>query len=259
MGVSLVNSNYDVNYLTQTLGLSSTSTSTTSYTLSGTSSDDSDTDTVSISAAGSASSQLVSLVQQRQSILESKEALVNSTLENGGSTDSIQSQLDEYDSQLAEIDSQIAEATAQASSQQTQNILTYSKESIKNNASAQTSRLDSIVGLRSSLGQTQAAASAKNRVDRQAKTLSSEIDADQSRGIDTSDKESELDELETQSTSIASSLTAGLNNINQEIIENNGDPLVEVDYPTGMTAATYKALTAETEEDTETTTTEETE
>ena len=229
MSVSSISSSYSINLITQSLGLDSSDPSST--TLSGTSSD-----SVSISSSGS---QLSALVEQRKSLVEEREALVSTTLE--GSTDSIQSTLEEYDSQIAELDAQIAQQTAQAASAQTQNLLTYSKLT-SSASSTKTSTLDSLLGLSSSLSQTQAAASAQRQAERRAQALSGEIEADKSRGIDTGDKESELEELQAQSQAIASSVTTGLNGINTAIIENNGASPIEIDYPSQSASAAYEAL-----------------
>lgn len=231
MSVSSISSSYSINLITQSLGLDSSDPSST--TLSGTSSD-----SVSISSSGS---QLSALVEQRKSLVEEREALVSTTLESEGSTDSIQSTLEEYDSQIAELDAQIAQQTAQAASAQTQNLLTYSKLT-SSASSTKTSTLDSLLGLSSSLSQTQAAASAQRQAERRAQALSGEIEADKSRGIDTGDKESELEELQAQSQAIASSVTTGLNGINTAIIENNGASPIEIDYPSQSASAAYEAL-----------------
>ncbi len=246
MSVSLVNGSYDTSYISQVLGLSGTSSTTSADTLSGTTTtDDSSQDTVTISSAGSASSQLLELVQERASLEQARSDLVSSTTESGGSTDSIESQLDDYDEQISALDTQIEQLRAQAAKEQTENIVTYSKNTFKNNSSSQTDKLNTITGLSGSLSTAKATASVRSRLDREAKSLQAEIDADQARGIDTTDKESELKELEEKTASASFTLSASLNDINQKIMESNGDPLVELDYPT----STYTTTTDDEDED----------
>lgn len=67
------------------------------------------TDSVTISAQGRANSLLETLMQQKQSLLDSKKELVKNTLETGGSLDNIKEQLQSYQEQLEAIDQQIAE------------------------------------------------------------------------------------------------------------------------------------------------------
>ena len=68
-----------------------------------------DRDVVTISLFGqNHNSQIKNLIGQRQSLLERKNELVNSTLENGRDVKSIQDILDSYEEQLKELDQQIS-------------------------------------------------------------------------------------------------------------------------------------------------------
>lgn len=244
----MVNSNYDASSISAALNLSGTSTDTVSQT-GAASSDNTDSDSVSISAAGSASSLLISLIQERQSTMASRAELVSTTMENEGSTDSIEEQLSTYDSQLEDINAQISKARAQVAKEQSQNVITYSKNTFKASGSSQTNRMNDLVGLSSSLGTAQAAASSMKTLDRQANSLEAEIEADESRGVDTSEKEESLEGLSDKATSAAATIADSLNDINQKILEGNGDALVELDYPTPTLASAASTDAADDETD----------
>lgn len=239
MSVSLVTGSSDTGSISQILSLSSAATTQAASTGAS-----SDLDTVSISASGSASSQLAALMQQRQSLMASRAELVGSTMESDGSTDAIQNQLEEYDRQLEDIDAQIAQLKAQVAGEQAQSVVTYSKSSSAKNTGGSNSGLNSVLGLAASYTSAQTAAGVQKKLDRQAEALATEIDADRSRGVDTSDKEGVLSELTARSAGASATLSASLNDINRRIMKSGGDLLVELDYPTVSSTAYSSAASA---------------
>ena len=88
-----------------------------------------DRDVVTISLFGqNHNSQIKNLIGQRQSLLERKNELVNSTLENGRDVKSIQDILDSYEEQPKELDQQIAQETARKNSEQLKKTQSSKKE-----------------------------------------------------------------------------------------------------------------------------------
>jgi hypothetical protein len=190
-------------------------------------------------------------VQQRQSILASKAELASSAAESedGTTSDTYTAQMEAYDSQLESLDTQIAQAQAEVAKEQTESIVTYSKNTIKNGNSGQTNRLNSLTNLSANLGTTKAAVSSMNRLDREANSLKGEIAADKSRGLDTTEQEEELSTLESKAYSAAETVADSLNDINQSIIELNGDALTELDYPTPTYDAASSAASTDSDND----------
>lgn len=65
-------------------------------------------DRVTISPQGRRHSFLESLIKQKANITEQKNSLIHSTLEKGGSLETIKSQLENYDDQMKNLEEQIA-------------------------------------------------------------------------------------------------------------------------------------------------------
>jgi chromosome segregation ATPase len=216
MSVSLVTGS-GASTISQILNLSTESATATS---SATAASSGDGDAVTISASGSAASGLLALMRQRASLVEARSKLASSSAEDGESTD-VQTQLESYDSQISELDAQIAEAKAAAAGEQASSVLTYSGNTYAktgSTAASSSDALNAVAGLSASLSTARAAASSMNRLDRQAESLQAEIDADKSRGADTADKESELETLQEKLSGASSTLSAGLDGINQQFL-----------------------------------------
>ena len=72
--------------------------------------DEEDQDTVTISLFGqNNNSRIKNLMGQRQLLLEQKNELLHTTMENGGDKQSIQDLLESYEEQLKELDQQISQ------------------------------------------------------------------------------------------------------------------------------------------------------
>ena len=214
MNVSLVTGSGS-STVSQILSLSTeSSTATTSVT--STSSDGSDS--VSISASGSAASGLLELMRERASLVEARSTLASSALEDGTATDELEAQLEGYDTQISELDARIVDAKAAAAEEQASSVLSYGNNTYTKSGSASSSSTDAlnvITGMSASLSSARTAASARNRLNRQAETMQAEMDADEARGLDASDKESELETLKEKASSASATLRTGLDDINQ--------------------------------------------
>lgn len=212
MGVSSVTGSSSSGIL-DILELSTTSLTTTESATSSSSSADS----VSISSSGSAASGLLELVRRRASLVEARNNLVSSAMENGGSTDSMETQLEDYDSQISELDERIAEAKAAAVQEQADSTLTYANNTYARTGGTSSSAdaLHAVAGLSARLSVARTVACSMSRLDRQTASLQVEIKADEARGLDTADKETELEELEALLAGASDTLSASLDGINQ--------------------------------------------
>ena len=135
-------------------------------------------DKVSISPKGNANSQIQDLIKQKQSITEQKDKLVISTLEQGGTLSSISEQLEVYDQQIKMLDEQVGEIMkkdVENKSEKKADIGIYkppTEEDIQNE------KLNTISKLSNELEQGKIVLAVKSKVDREARTLESEIKLD---------------------------------------------------------------------------------
>ena len=160
-----------------------------------------DRDVVTISLFGqNHNSQIKNLIGQRQSLLERKNELVNSTLENGRDVKSIQDILDSYEEQLKELDQQISREMMK----QSRDALEKSRPSKKENQpetrqEMEQKKISDLIDLSS--GMTEA------RMEGEARVLESEIQMDKGRTGDTkvtAKKEERLAELRQKTAELAS-------------------------------------------------------
>ena len=168
-----------------------------------------DRDVVTISLFGqNHNSQIKNLIGQRQSLLERKNELVNSTLENGRDVKSIQDILDSYEEQLKELDQQISREMMK----QSRDALEKSRPSKKENQpetrqEMEQKKISDLIDLSSGMTEARTIQISKARMEGEARVLESEIQFDKGRtGYTkvTAKKEERLAELRQKTAELAS-------------------------------------------------------
>ena len=153
-------------------------------------------DKVTISLFGQPDSLLKSLMSQKQSLMEQKNQLLTSALENGKSRESIQSTLDSYEEQIKTIDQQIAQEMSRQNEKQIEKTKSENWGSTpKTKQEIENQRLADITNLSSGLSQAESLHSLQKRVEGEANVLESEIELDRERKENTGSilrKEAEL-------------------------------------------------------------------
>ncbi|MGC6176585.1 hypothetical protein [Lacrimispora sp. 38-1] len=173
------------------------------------------TDDVKISPAGKKQSMLKQLMNQKQLILERKQAMLDSDQANGA--DSMNEKLKEYENQLKAIDEQIAQLQTDEpddaksdSDDQTGTI--YKKPKSKEEANSE--QLNEITKLSSGVSQTEVISSAKDHIDRKIKVLKSEIESGYGN---TKQKIEDVGRLQSQSDELATQKSEKLGEINKAV------------------------------------------
>lgn len=175
-------------------------------------------DIVSISPQGRASNLLEKLIKQKLSITDQKNSLIGSTLEKGGSLDTIKSQMEAYEEQLKAIDSQITDLMAKQAERQG----TKPKRSdlFKTEEEQQNAALEKLAfGISTDFKQAKTIHSVKSRLDGDARVLRSEIATDKSRSGSTAYKEAQLAEMEKKSLRLGSQLSDRLAGLSESAAE----------------------------------------
>lgn len=135
-------------------------------------------DSVSISPQGKKNSLLENLMSQKTRITEQKNSLISSTLEKGGTLDTIKSQLENYDEQMKSVNEQIAGIMAEEMEKQAEELKKPEDSKPKTEEQIQNERLAGLTRLSVQLDQTQKIGSVKARLDGDARVLKSEIELD---------------------------------------------------------------------------------
>lgn len=174
-------------------------------------------DSVTISPLGRKSNPLENLMNQKTRITDQKNSLIASTLEKGGSLDSIKSQLENFDEQMKSVNDQIAEVMAKEMEKQTDRMKKQEDSEPKTKEEIQNEQLADITDLSADIKQAQTISSVQARVDGNAKVLKSEIKLDKqysgsSPGSNDmiSKKEATLEAMEQKSLSLTSELSQKL-------------------------------------------------
>lgn len=179
-------------------------------------------DSVRISPMGRKNSMIESFMKQRQSIIEQKEKLTSSTLEKGGTLDSIKSQLESFDEQIKNIDQQIAKTMAeQTKKQEEKKVDIYSKP--KTREEVENQRLTNIVSNSSDLRQAEVISSVKKKVDGESRILKAQIKT--GNGPIESKKE-QVTALDQQSVNLASQVSEKLTKLAENIRENDESQVI---------------------------------
>lgn len=140
-------------------------------------------DKVTISLFGQPGGFLKSLMSQKQSLMEQKNQLLTSALENGKSRESIQSTLDSYEEQIKTIDQQIAQEMSRQNEKQVEKARSDKWSSTpKTKQEIENKRLSDITNLSSDLSQAENLHSLQKSIEGKANVLESEIELD--KGLD---------------------------------------------------------------------------
>ncbi|WP_068776577.1 hypothetical protein [Paenibacillus sp. FJAT-26967] len=169
-------------------------------------------DSVSISPFGRA---VDSLMKQKQKIIDIRTKLIGSTLEKGGTLESIQSQLESYEVQLQSIDEQISKTLLERSKLNDPKAK-KDDSSPKSEEEVQTERLHSVVSSSNNLTQIKTSSSIKARMERQTEVLESEIKIDENRGGASKFKRTELAELKNRIRNLNQSIGESMSELNDE-------------------------------------------
>lgn len=172
-------------------------------------------DRVSISGKGKADNMIKGLQKQKQALMQRKSEVRAKALEEGKSVQEVNTLIESYDMQIKNIDTQIAKIQTEQA-EKTTKPKEYNKNTLKTKEQVEKQKLASLTELSVNAEQADTMYSVKNSVDREARTLSSEIAMDKSYNIgqDFIDKKEEnLSQLEQKS---------------QQLMENVSEKLVEV-------------------------------
>ena len=197
-------------------------------------------DKVSISGKGKADNMIKGLQKQKQALMQRKSEVRAKALEEGKSAQEVNTLIETYDMQIKNIDAQIAKIQTEEA-EKTAKPKEYNKNTPKTKEQAEKQKLASLTELSVNAEQADTLYSVKNSVDKEARTLSSEIAMDKSYNIgqDFIDKKEErLSQLEQKS---------------QQLMEDVGEKLVEVQQ---IANDNIKAEANVVEEEKETTTEE---
>ncbi len=172
-------------------------------------------DRVSISGKGKADNMIKGLQKQKQALMQRKSEVRAKALEEGKSVQEVNTLIESYDMQIKNIDTQIAKIQTEQA-EKTTKPKEYNKNTLKTKEQVEKQKLASLTELSVNAEQADTMYSVKNSVDREARTLSSEIAMDKSYNIgqDFIDKKEEnLSQLEQKS---------------QQLMEDVSEKLVEV-------------------------------
>lgn len=208
------------------------------------------TDRISISPQGKKNSLLDNLMKQKMSITEQKNSLIHSTLEKGGTLDTIQSQIAHYDEQLKTIDDQITKLTASELKKKAEKAKNQEDSKPKTEEEIQKERLTAVVSLAENLQQTKTIRSVQSKVNGEARVLKSEIELDHMHSGSSpgatemiAKKEERLASLEQKSMSLSSEVSNRQSDVgdkklglheSQETLPNNrkGESALQSSLPT---------------------------
>lgn len=179
-----------------------------------------------ISPAGKAGSLIEQLMQRKREITDSKSALVESTLKNGNSMDSIKTQLETYEEQLKAVDEQIATLMAPEPEKAKEKTKDPASEPPKTEQEIQSERINSLTDIASDIELTKRIASSKEGLDRTVRVLKSEIRQDRLHSPATgswakaaSTKQAQVDKLEQRSNELASDIGSQLAEANSDMAQ----------------------------------------
>lgn len=182
-------------------------------------------DQVMISPFGQNNSRIKSLMGQKQFLLERKNELIHSALENGGDKTSIQSLLDSYEEQLKELEKQISqEMLRQNGEPMEKSQESKGKEEPKTKKEIEQERIAGLVELSSGMVRARTVQSSKSQVEGEARVLESEIKMDRGRTGDTEaigKKEERLAQLQQRAAELTGEAAAISGDVVEKIREDN--------------------------------------
>lgn len=181
-------------------------------------------DRLTISLYGQ-NSRIEGLMKQKHSLLERKNELIRSTLENGGSRESIQELLDTYDEQMKNLDQQISREMASLNTDQTDKDSSISKNNApKTKEELRKKQISDLVDLSSGLSQVTSIQSARTSVEGEARVLESEIRMDKGRGGDPeaiARRGEKLADLQERAAGLSADIMKASRDIAEQIDENH--------------------------------------
>lgn len=136
-------------------------------------------DRLTLSPQGKLMSMIDNLTKQKQSIIERKNQLMETTLENGGKVEDIKDQLKNYNKQMSDIDKQISGLYAQQAKEAVEQ--DDRKKSGKSGApkteeAAQTQYLSSLANVSDSVKQAEMVSAVKDKVEGEIRVKETEVD-----------------------------------------------------------------------------------
>lgn len=182
---------------------------------------DTNRDILAISPQGKKNSMIENLMKQKQQIMDQKNKLVTSTLEKGGTMDSIKTQLEGYEEQLEQIDQQAAELMAKEVEEQAEKSKNKTDDKPKTEEEIRNNRMSNIVNLAGEIDQAETISVVKERVDGEARVKSMEMSQDSSVSIGAQNqvKVKELSELKAHSSKLAGEISENLGDITEKVKE----------------------------------------
>lgn len=185
-------------------------------------------DTISISPQGRKNSMLENLMKQKQQIIEQKNKLVTTTMERGGTMDSIKTQLENYEEQLNQIDQQTAELMAKEAEKAGEK----ADDEPKTEEEIQNERMSDLTRLSGDMEQVETISSVKERIEGEAKVKRSEISQDRANSVSSSgpdamvsSKTGALSKLEAQASKLTSQISQRLGEVTEDIEDGNKQPV----------------------------------
>lgn len=150
------------------------------------------------------SNAMENLMKQRQHIQEMRSNLVERTLEDGQGVSTIKEQLKEFDKQIREIESEIAKEKMGKQEESTEE----KDKAIESERPSST--MDQMIQSSVSLQHAKSITQAKGGLEREERTLKSEIKLDASRGVHIESKAERLSTIEERITKLNTQLAEQL-------------------------------------------------
>ncbi|MDQ0175286.1 hypothetical protein [Bacillus chungangensis] len=173
-------------------------------------------------------SMLDSLIQQKENLLESKNALIEKNLENGGNLLSIKEKLESIDKQIQEVNEQISKIHFEEQ-QKALNMEGKSKKTENTNQTADNdsshwvqtddsiNKMNGVVYLSSQLSQVKALSSQKTSLSGEVRILNYEIKLDESRRVNPAAKRQKVAKIEDNIKKMDEIIGDSLKNVNTKI------------------------------------------
>lgn len=179
-------------------------------------------------------SMLDSLIQQKENLLESKNALIEKNFENGGNLLSIKEKLESIDKQIQEVNEQISKIYFEEQ-QKALNMEGKSKKAENTNQTADNdsshwvqtddsiNKMNGVVYLSSHLSQVKALSSQKTSLSGEVRILNYEIKLDESRSVNPAAKRQKVAKIEENIKKLDEIIGGSLKNVNTKIKESIKD------------------------------------
>lgn len=193
-------------------------------------------------------SMLESLVKRKETLMESKNSLIERTMENGTGIETIQAQLDEYDQQIKDIDEQISQSMVE---DQKEALETKGKEKKETEETTDDKNIKGqidkgtvhdFIQLDGTVEQMEQLHSLKTNMENEIRTIKSEMSLDSATGMSHSSKLERISDLEKNINNINTSVGEILNDVNETVQENNQSEVVSKDEIVNENSAQSKEI-----------------